>query len=380
MVAHGLSGVRLITGDTIARRANEMYVSLTRFLTSSYAQALGIQRIAYNTGSAASGENYWDQNGASGANAWSAYTFLSATNPFQMLIQVCFAAATFGNSPGNPGLLDGATAQAGSIGVAFGARLDGSSSWGGTTLNNGKDVKGNVVWASGSSTLFVWPRSNTGGGTHAANKQNMSLISNGGGADPAYGSRLNLVCDENNIAFIIDANDYLPRVTYFGRYNVRSGTIGQVPHVMLRTATNGDPPLTFLPSVFGSTAGNATLEGACAHPVPPSGSQTTMICGVTALNNAFSVNYQPNNAISGTYRYDEHPIHLALAEATYYGYVGYTDWIRFIWGVSQMSVSNDGSRLYTGGQLSPLTTRISLPWSSSVGAPGAGSGREGTFF
>lgn len=382
MTIHGMGGCRFVYGDTAARRTQEAYVSITRFLTSSFAQSIGIQRIAYNTGSGATGQNYWDQNNPIGNNAWSVYTFLSASTPFQMLVQMANA-TTFGASPGNPGLAEGVTTVP-SIGFAFGARADGSSSWGGTTLNNGNDVKGNVVWASGSSTLFVWPRSNTGGGTHAANKHNTVVYTLG--FDHAYGSRLNVVADENNILFMHDQNDYLARILYFGKYNVRSGTVAQAPYVMLRGTTNTDPALALLTNVFGSTAGNATLEGACAHPQPPSGSQTTMICGVTFLNDQVSTTAQPNLLVSSSWRFDEYPIHIALYESTYYGYVGYIDWIRFVFGVPPYGVSATGDRLFVGGQVAVNTTRLSVPWTGSIGSPAAGVGvtpiaaREGTFF
>lgn len=149
MTIHGIGGIRLSTGDTAARRAQEAYVSLTRFLTSSYAAELGIQRIAYNTGSAAGGNGYWDQAQAIGNNAFSVYRFMSASVPFNMLLQYCSTNGTFGNSPGDPGTLDAGTGGP-TIGIAFAARTDGNNAWNGTTLNNGNDSKSStLVWTSG---------------------------------------------------------------------------------------------------------------------------------------------------------------------------------------------------------------------------------------
>lgn len=381
MTIHGIGGIRLSTGDTDARRAQEAYVSLTRFLTSSYAAALGIQRIAYNTGSAAGGSNYWNQNGAIGNNAFSVYRFMSASVPFNMMLQYCSTNATFGSSPGNPGTVDAGTSGP-TIGVVFAVRADGTNAWNGTTSNNGNDAKNTgLVWTSGSSTLFAFPRSNSGGGTHAVLKQNTLSIF------PALttvtlNARLNAVFSEDSAFFAADTNSYSFQCTYFVPYTATTSSV-VAPYVMTRTYYVDDPVIALSTTVYGDTAGSAARNGSCAHPNPPSASLGTMILAHTYINSNMNVTQQPNNAVTGssTYLIDEYPMHLCLYEASYYGYVGYiTNWPKIAWGVPQCGISSDGSKLFIGGGLGPNAAKLVVPWSSSVGSPGLGYGREGRMF
>ena len=380
MTTHGIGSIRL-TGDTAARRISEAYVSLIRFLTSSYAEELGIQRIAYNTGSATSGQNYWDETGAVGNNAFSVYRFMSASYPFNMMLQYTVGGSTFGSAPGAPGTVDAGTSGNPNIGIAFASRADGANAWNGTTLNNGNDAKSaTLVWTSGSSTLFALPRSNSGGGTHATLKQNTTSITQN--VASAFATRVNAVFSEDSIFIAIDNNDYLSTCTFIAPYTPMTSSI-MSPYVMVRSVASDDPALALSTTTYGDTAGSAVRNGGACHPYPPSSSLGTMICAFTYINNNLSTTSQPNTATTGstTFKYDEFPIHVCLYETAYYGYVGYiTNWPKIAYGVPQLGVTPAGDKLFVGGIVGPNGTKFVVPWSGSVGSPGAGVGRAGVMF
>lgn len=387
MAVHGIADIYCNPAST-NNGFNEIYVSLTRFMTSSYAAACGIQRIAYSTGSSAgngaavgNGEGYWNSGNRAGQNAFSVYRFMSASVPFNILIQYVDSgqSVTWGTLPGNPAVLGN-----GSTGLGFAAagKADGTNAWAGTTGSIGRDTKASVVWASGSSTLYVFGRGNTGGGTYAANKQltdQMVTIYNG--STFTAQTRCHLIVDENNFCFL----SYYPggtqySMTYFGKYTPRSGTTATFPYVYLNSERGSAVvPLIILTNTYGSTAGTATREGAIAHPNPPSSSQTTMIAGISWYNDSQVVTHQPNAHVNGQPTFEEHPIHVFAYETSYYGYAGYVDWIKEAYNMNNNSISSDGSRAYFGTD-TRAALKVSVPWSGSVGMPGYRINREGVMF
>jgi hypothetical protein len=378
MTAHGIVDMKLSPTST-AYVNNEMYVGITKFLTSSIAQSLGIQRIAYHTGSSATGTgtDYWDTSSRVGQNAFSVYRFMSASVPFNMLIQVAdYSVGTFGSAPGNPGVIGGTLTHG--IGIAFAARSDGVNAWSGSINNNGMDTKGAIVWASGSSTLFVYPRANSGGGTYAANKQYCEDASTYHAGIPQVDMRVNFICDENSVFWSCHSlSAYDPFYVLFTKYTPRPNVTASFPYVMLKTYYNDQPSLT--KNTYGSLAGGTTREGGIAHPNPPSGSHTTMITYPVWYDDGQTTTFRPNTIINGVSTFEEHPIYLFSYEASYYGYVGYVDWARIAWNAQPFAMSADGSRAYFG-RTGYADEKISVPWSGSVGSFGTHMGRNGVVF
>lgn len=367
---------------------NEVYTSLYKFLRSSQAQSSGIERVAYHTGTQGNGgEGYWNEAKTTGNNAWSCWRFLSASTPFYMLMQYGGqASVAFGLSPGLPGSIDGG-GNAG-VGFAFAMRADGGNPWNGTlgiSGTTGQDSKNSPVWTSGSSQLYVWPRSNSAGGSASTNRENTMGMPKAYslGAYPSLNSKLHFVCDEDHILVMgDDGGDSILSFMYFGKYIPRSGSTISYPYVCLKSSAEGSsPPFTL--TTYGPFTGSTSInDGGIAHPLlPQSGTRTVQI---STYDDFFSINYNPNFTFAGTSAskppYDEWPIFLSAAEGPYCnGYVGHIDWIRFVYGVEPMSTSTDGNRIFLGGATTNNAARISLPWTGSY-MFGTNTSRSGSTF
>lgn len=374
----GVSDIRSFTG-TQSHIYLEMYVSAIRFLTSPQAQSVGIERIAYNTGSSATGENFPDQPGNVGHNAWSCFRFLSASVPFYMLIQ-----ATGNNSPnsapGTPGLFDNNAGVSG-LAVSFAMRADGGNPWNGSVARSGSDWKGTPVWTGGSSDLFVWPRVNGIGGSRASNKDSMMGIFRSVAISapfPRAGTRMSIVSDENNIIFVgDDDSDMNCRLLYFGKYVPRPGLTTGHPYVCLRNSE--DTVASFTHTTYGSTSGNAVLiaDGGIVHPTLLSSGTCAVIA--TSLSAFWSQTFQPNTVVpTGSFAFDEFPIFIGVSEYPHAGYVGMIDWIRQTYGPGTGETNESGTRAFFGNS-SRWSAKVSIPWSPDV-SPYTGTDRAGTIF
>ncbi len=242
-----------------ARSAQEVFVRLTKLFDN--AGSLGVTRIASCFGLNTSGSSnvgasvpialngggfgYWDEQNQAGTNAWVVYRFGNATVPFYVLLQWTLfdiASHAMGAAPGYPASHPD-TSWAG-VGISIAARSDGSSPWGGSTTNNGFDVKTNPMWTTGSNgLLWVWPRCNAPGGalfngSRAALAQ-LTLNSITDGSTPVR-SRVTVAMDENNIFIANDARGaYNYDVFYFGKYIPISGTNPPVPYWSFQDSNDG---------------------------------------------------------------------------------------------------------------------------------------------
>jgi hypothetical protein len=393
MATHGVLDARFNLGTTA--NYGDLYSTIFNFLTGSQAQSLGIQRIAYNTGSAAAGTgiDYTDTVNKVGANAWSCWLFMSATIPFYMLLQGTYGVA-FGTAPGNPGTFFNLTNNAT---VAFATAFLGNGAtgsngpWNGTTNNNGVDNKGAIVWKTGSTgniiddMLHVFPRSNSGAGTYAALKQSTVPI---GWYDQTVLQRLNFVCDENNILFVVDPNNVNNYTcTYFGKYVPRSGSVAK-PYVMLQSTignTNYNT-LTDTTQVHGTAAGSQAVgEGGIAIYPTPTDKTLSAISGTagvvaSTINEAMTTVLQPN-IMSGSQFWDEWPIFLTFYELPWWaGYAGYVDWVRSVFNVTQGDTNGDLTRAFFAVNTAVASYRkISMPW-DGITVPGTGLSRTGSIF
>jgi hypothetical protein len=251
-----LLDVRHGDGVIVAPNLNqEHYVNWVRFLRHCNANGL-CSIVASNYGSGGTGEDFHDGANPAGENAWIYAEFLGGAQRFGILVQWADA-SSFGSAPGNPGRIAGSTSDG--VAVAMALVDDGSSPWAGTTNDNGADTKGDPVWTPGTSTVFVFPRSNAPGGAHNTSRENMCRV----GLDDTSGySRAHWAANENGIVQLFSVDDGGSYVAmYAGRYTPRSGLTALTrPYCMVYNQSSsfweiGDS------TVYGSTAGNTVREG-----------------------------------------------------------------------------------------------------------------------
>lgn len=356
--------------------AQFMFVNCYRFLNDNTG-TLGIQRLAYNTGSQDTGMtqfrgmNYFDEPNPAGQNAWAVFRFMSASVPFDVLIQWSGNSA-IGGAPGAPALADG-IGHSNLLAIAVAQSADLASSWNGTTKNDGSDVKGTIVWTSSSISSTVYhPRSNDAirGGTHGSFRQNMARLSVGA----SNIVRAHFLADYDNLAVAFDVGaDNSYSLFFFGRYVPISGANVQVPYFSFYESTI----VAGAGTQYGPPAGS-TAPGGVGYPNPAvSGSVSTAFerFGSVYMQN---VNAQPNRGFP-TPRYDEFPIHLGLFETGIVGLLGqHYELLREAYNVNTHDTNADGTRFAIGPNT--LTSlKYTLPFHSGT-TPGAGVTRPGTRF
>jgi hypothetical protein len=389
MTTHGV--IEIAPSDPVnSNRTKEMFVTLQQFLTSSQAISIGINRIAAFTNGGGANFDY----ASVGNNAFAVYEWSSATTPFYVMFHLSMTGALGWPPESTPTLFDGVTNIYGTtnaIGFSVAMRTDGGNPWGGTTYNNGYDSKGTPVWTDGGSTLLVWPRSNNAGGVHATNRENLTTIffyNNAPFTSPIYppylGSRLNFLCDEENLALFVDpyANKKY-KLAYFGRYAPIPGTesTNLYPYVMFRSRIEGlDPALeydTYGPGTIANPALVLTNDGGIAHTSDPTlGVKSVYVCAQDGF--LASTTYQPNTTLS-TPTYDEMPYWIAMNEAPYYAIAGTLDFIRAVWGVETYDTDIAMTRAVFGGD-SINTQKVSVPWDPVIAPNSSWATRTGSIF
>lgn len=338
---------------------------------------LGIQRIAYHTGSTppggtpVRGMNFYDQANPAGDNAWACFRFLSASVPFDILIQASMGSA-FGNAPGNPGLSNGSAATQ-LFGIAFACTPNSGTAWNGTQNNNGSDAKGAVVWTSSSQSSTIWfPRSNEAlrAGSHGTLKQNMLgfAITNN------YDYRAHFIADYDNIVILYDlgaTNAY--SFIMIGLVTPVSGLTMNVPYFSLC-----DSVLPTTDTIqIGSLAGTGAENGGIAYP-NHSVSGTTSIA-IDRFGGAFLQNAQgqPNKAFA-TPQWNEFPLNVGCFENPIIGLCGQNTFVREVYNIATHDTNAAGTRAVFGAA-TVASLKFTVPWHSGT-VPGTGVAKEGTRF
>lgn len=371
-IEHYFAGSGQSTGS-----AQSVFISCFNFLNDNTG-TLGIQRLAYNTGSQNTGMgqfrdmNYYDQTNPAGDNAFACFRFSSASNPYEILIQYTGNANSLGTAPGAPALLVG-SAPTSVFAIAFGQCLV-SSSWNGTTLNNGNDRKGTPVWVSGSDVAY-YPRSNdhrrTGG--HAAQKQNMMGVNSFTNVD----YRLHMVADYDNFVMLLDQSaDTTYMMWAMLKYVPVVDLTASLPYCSFYTQT---VPMA-VTTVYGAVAGTSTDQGGISFPdLITSG---TVSLGSDRIGTTFfqAAAAQPNRMF-GTQRFDEYPLYLGgLESPNQVGLAGqHFDFVREVYNIATHDTNLSGTRAVFGGSLTLATTRYTIPWHSGT-TPGTGVSRNGIQF
>lgn len=347
------------------------FVNVYNFLNSN--PILGIQRIAYHTGSRDTGMAnarsmaFYDQPGPAGNNAFAVFRFLSASIPFDVLIQWWSASPA---APGLPAVVNG-SASTTAFGIAFAQDITGVSAWNGTTNNNGMDVKGSPVWVS-SSNITYYPRSNNANrtGGHGSLKQNMmgenSTIS-------SQNARQQIVADYDNLAILWDVSiDNSYDSVIFGAYTPLSGLNASSPYFALAGALPYSPGTTYGPLAGGSPGGAISFPASTA-----SGSCSTSI---DRIGSAFFQNIlsQPNRMYA-TQKFDEFPLIVGGFESPFQvGMAGISNFYKEVYGVSSHDTNGDGTRA-AFGTTTLAAVKLTIPWHSGT-VPGTGATRGGVQF
>lgn len=350
------------------------FVSCYNFLNNNTA-SLGLQRIAYHTGSTPTGAtpvrgmNYYDQPNPAGDNAWACFRFLSATVPFDILIQASNGTA-FGNSPGNPGLANASSATQ-LFGLAFACTPNSGTAWNGSQNNNGFDTKGAVVWASSSQSSTIWfPRSNEAlrAGTHGTLKQNMMGLT-----ISSISYRAHFIADYDNLVILYDSgatNAY--SMIMIGLVTPVSGLTMNVPYFALL-----DQVLPTSDNIqIGSLAGTGAENGGIAYPNHSiSGTTSVAIDRFSAFLQTSQG--QPNKSFP-TPQWNEFPMNVGCFENPIIGLCGQNTFVRETYNIATHDTNAAGTRACFGAA-TVASLKFTVPWHSGT-IPGTGVTKEGVRF
>lgn len=385
---------------------NETYYGLMDFL-SYLSSSNQCTLVSWNSGSSAvagtfSTRTYWDGAAPFGMGSHSIWRFHTSSMrnwEWYMYVQVASGSAAINqafNQPVTSSSSTGVSSNTNIVGIttARGILLQtavcvsGTTSfnpWGGT-VSQGNSTAGSPRWISGSNDrrLYVLPRSNDLGGTHALQKANCSTFGSIPSISTLTQARYHFFYDGDALIYLQDLNEAgAYDFTYVGSFELRneltSSGIGGGPYGFCMIS-----PYNYLASdtiqlntVFGSTAGSESSRsgGGIAVPIGDlvSGSKG-MICNT--VGTFFSRTYQPNYF---TGKYDEFPVSVGFSEVPYYGIAGSLNGglVKLIVGPEVHQVTADYRNAIFGGSLTLTDAKIIVPWSGSV-APGLGLSRTGS--
>lgn len=368
---------------TISGTIQSMFKVTYDFLNSG--SDIGIQRLAYNTGTRPSGcnqtgTNFYDQAQPFGDNSWACFRFSSASVPFDILIQYSGIGATFGNTTNDHARIGGSAFSGQSnFGIAVATAFSGSTPidpWNGTTTLSGSDRKGTAVWTSGSATnrLSVFPRSNAFGGSFASTNDDMVAFVFGFGSTTPH--RYQIIASKDAIYLAKNQSDdsAYDRFFYAGSYNPISGSSPTVPFLVWSTLTTNETAGTQIPSTTAGTSN--TSDGGIAHPLFVD-TKFLSIDRLSYFNQTSAL--QPNNSFSPT-QYDEFPVYVGMNETTAsFGICGTIDFVREIYKTNVHDINNVTQRAVFGSATTPAAIKHSVPWVSGT-VPGTGTTRAGVQF
>jgi hypothetical protein len=397
MTTHGCIESRISAGMGV-NAGNEAFVTIYNFFNNL--SSIGVTRIAYNKGNGGTGMTYWDQGTPPGNNAWALFRFGNAAIPFYVLIQGANCTSTTGASysgyagctpcvaSSSNGNISGGSY--GCVAIAVAMRLDGSSPWGGTTVNTGTDTKGSPVWTPGASTLAVFPRTNSLYGNRSTNRDACTpIITSGFGssfADVSMGLKINILVDENNILFACDGGcDGSYSMFFFGKYTPKTGITAQIPYVMLNNMMPTSPPFLnvgnnqnyyYGPIDYALPGyGASTGDGGIIHPIASVGTKivSTDWCGTMPLTQ-----YNPSKASPFLGRWDLMPVHVVMFEAPYQGLLGTINFFKYVQNVETHMLTPDLRNVVLGSGI-VNDMKLLVPW-DGVTVPGTGISRTGVIF
>lgn len=333
-----------------------------------------VTEIARNNGSSATfspkglGTDFYNEANPFGENAWAVFLFPPSSNrivPYYVFFQWNLG-TDFGSAPGSPGLILGGSGGSVSninLGFAMAAATDDlgdyTSPWPmASTGSMGSDTKQSPVWeipVDGFS--YIFPRSNSVGGTYATIRQNTCGFQL---AAPSTDLRIDCVGDEDNWAITINDNSTFQDNSFVGGgYYISHPdiTTAAVPLFMLCTRSS----ISFIDrsSSWGTTLGNNIREGGAS--ILKTGPDTVLPvqfgwdAAVEKNNQNFTNFLDPKNCL--------YPINVGIN--TYdVGYLDNSFW-RVIYGAYPRDTVIDASWIVvSGSSLTANPERVSLiiPW------------------
>jgi len=378
------------------QNAQEVFKGLYDFLTYLETQNVVTlrARFAGQGASSAAATDYWDGAAPFTVGAWFLFEWRTSTttpanpsyagtrvHPMYILVQLVSQSATMtGNAA--PALFNSvSTYQDGAVAIQMAVGVGGSMMpWAGTLgtygtpASFGSQAKGNPVWQvpPGGQGLYVFPRSNNAGGSHATIKQNLNVF-----MDCVYSSsvitRYSFIADHDGLFVIGDqGNDQLNRFLYQGVYKLRSNLVAtQDPYIQI----GGQSYVLNAGNNFGDLIGSAVLNGGIAFNTY--GTYDVRIGIVSMLQEVlgYNTNSMQPNKLFATPTFDEMPVLVGVKEY-YEGYAGAIDFFRIVQNTTNNDRNTAGTRHFIG-QPAVAQYKLSIPWNSAV-VPLSGTTRTGT--
>lgn len=370
-IEHYFVGTSMGTGSV-----QSFFVNCYNFFNDNTA-SLGLQRIAYNTGSQATGMakfrgmNYFDQPNPCGNGSFAVFRFLSASIPFDLLIQYTGDVA-INNAPGNPALADGAN-NTYYFCFSIAQNVSGTSVWNGTLLNDGNDKKGTPVWTDTNNTFYI-PRSNDSIRTGATrtNKENLTGFSVA--QNTTY--RQHIIADYDSFVILYDtAADNSYTALGFSNYSPTTNLNSAVPYFGF--CENSSLPIN-AGGTYGTVAGSGR-NGGIAYPELWISGTCTLSFDRISTTFFQSVTSQPNKTWK-VQRFDEFPMFIGCFESpNQLGLVGqHSSFFREAYNIATHDTNGDGTRAVFG-TTTLAEVKLTVPWHSGT-TPGTGITRSGVQF
>lgn len=389
MTVHGRADIVVAYAGSAEQSQNEIFASICGFMTSSNAQALGIQLVESNWGTNGRGLGFWDTSTNAGRNAWAIFRFTSASlGKFDMALYVNSGTDGASFTSWNPNGLSAVwtlQSTAGAVGVQFAAHPSSSTifPWNGSSSSFSAGTQGSPIWHKDPvGNLCVFPRQNTpDGGAFGGSFKYMTMLAPDvySGSTPALNQRMHLICTEDSFTFLhasADSQNY--QITHFGSYTPRSGTEIQVPYTMFVTPGGGCAPEYYSYATYGqktSAGGSVNVrEGGIAHPTSSNGTKTLSLFSVITFPDA-SIGGFNKYVASGTY--EVCPLFVAIKDGTDFGILGQLNNVFAIFGTSPHTTSPSSGTCAFGPNTSNSNKWLTW-WSGSK--PGTVSSRTGRDF
>lgn len=346
-----------------------------------------LERVASYYGANGTGFNFIGQANPIGDNGFFVYKLKpsgSRVYSIYILVQWGTNTANFGSGSATPGhFVNNATKPYG-VGIAFAVALTSGGAdanpWQGGTAFNGADAKGSTVWAApGGGLLFVYPRSNNAGGTHAVNKQNCAVITDIENNSPTSAVRTNIVGDDDNLAIAVDnADDNTYQLCVLLDLKLADNLTIPVNHVFMNW--NGQGGTFSTQQAYGSTASSTATEGAV---VGYDGTSYRVFTIWESFDTGYLTStFQPSPQQAGVSRYDQvADINICVNEAPYKGFVGRTNgFLKVVQNVAVHDRSSDYKYVVLGGGVALVDFKFTFPWDGGSTNPKSGVTLAGVTF
>jgi len=295
---------------------------------------------------------------------------------YYVLVQWSDGSTALGAAPGNPGLANGSASSlsAGKVGIAVAIGVGGDENpWNGAGASLGVHTKGTPVWKvpAGGTNVHVLPRSNNLGGSHATNRENLSLLFSQYAFTGGTRARAHVIADDDSFVVAVDNDDdNTYGIVYAGLVTTRQGLVLPHPFVMI---DSGVPLATN--TGYGDTSGTSGFQGGTIHRENNIGVRQLVLERLNILVN--TTVHQPNRLFAPS-EFDEFPIACALSETPHAGFMGQVEFMREVGNIATHDSSSDKKRVVIGDN-NVGTVKLSIPWDGAT-TPKSGTVRQGLDF